>query len=238
MTSSATEGTVRATRPAAAAGMDESGKGDLFGTPWCCCVAAPPQVRPQWTALGVRDCKTKMEEDELYWLDAAIRATPETAVVLAAIPVKEYNELMAKPAANLNRMLAWLHARALHRAYARLPFGEALLDRFGPEKWVPFYLARRNFRPAGFVLRQRPHAEDDILVAAASVCARAAYLRQLDALARAAGVPRLRRGCGPEAAEQGARILREKGAAVFAGVAKLHFKTARHILHRQPPENR
>ena len=82
---------------------------------------------------------------------------------------------------------------------------------------------------AGFELAMRTKAEEDPVVAAASVVARAEFVRQLHALSRNFGGP-LQKGAGALAKEQAAQIVERLGAPALRGFAKLHFRTAYEVV--------
>ena len=90
-------------------GIDESGKGDYFGPLVIAGVYVPHAQEARLKALGVRDSKT-LSDAKATALAVQIRAQCPHAVV--AIGPERYNALQTSMK-NLNRMLAWGHARAL-----------------------------------------------------------------------------------------------------------------------------
>ena len=71
-----------------------------------------------------------------------------------------------------------------------------------------------------------PRAERDPAVAAASILARAEFLRRLDQLGREAGV-RLPKGASSQVEAVARALVQQRGADVLKAVAKTHFKTTR-----------
>ena len=216
------------------AGMDESGKGDLFGTPVCACVVADTATLDRLRAIGVRDSKTIDDRVELYQLETMIRQN--TRVYLRSLDMPKYNRLMAKPQANLNKLLAWLHAHALHDALLEGPVAHAILDQFASTDYVSGYLRKLMPDLPENLLEQRPRAESETVVAAASICARVGYLKQMDRLSRQSGRVLLR-GCSREAQAQARSFLEQQGVASFQSVTKLHFKCARRMLREYLAKN-
>jgi ribonuclease HIII len=100
------------------AGLDEAGKGDLFGPVVAATVVADGAAVREWLKAGVRDSKT-IADSGIMRLEALIRRTPGVVVEVAFCGMEKYNALMAKPKANLNLLLAWLHARALESALGK-----------------------------------------------------------------------------------------------------------------------
>ena len=180
------------------AGLDESGKGDFFG--------------PVIAATVI---------DEL------IRGTPGVVVETCSCGMMKYNELMGRPGANLNRLLAWQHATALNAALNQkwVPWG--LLDQFTEQPLVQRELAKKA--TAQFDLKMRTKAEEDPVVAAASVVARAAFVREMHALSLRFG-DKLQKGASAAVKAQAHEIIRRFGAPALREFAKLHFRTAYEVV--------
>ncbi len=208
------------------AGLDESGKGDFFGPVVAATVIADRSAIESWIKAGVKDSK-KIAEMQIIKLDHIIRETRGVAVRTWFCGMPKYNELMARPRANLNLLLAWMHASALNEALAqkRVPWG--LLDQFTEQPLVQKELARKGVKD--FDLRMRTKAEEDPVVAAASIVARAEFQRQMNLLSKKFG-ERLQKGAGPLVKEQGARIIEKFGAKGLGEFAKLHFRTAYEVV--------
>ncbi len=208
------------------AGLDESGKGDFFGPVVAATVIADKSAIEGWIKAGVKDSK-KISELQIMKLDAIIRDTRGVVVRTWFCGMPKYNELMARPRANLNLLLAWMHASALADALSqkRVPWG--LLDQFTEQPLVQKELARKGV--ADFELKMRTKAEEDPVVAAASVVARAEFVRQMNVLSKRFG-EKLQKGAGPLVKEQGARIIEKFGACALGDFAKLHFRTAYEVV--------
>lgn len=208
------------------AGLDESGKGDFFGPVIAATVIADRPAIDAWIAAGVKDSK-KIAEPQILRLDAIIRATRGAVVRTCFCGMPKYNELMGRPGANLNRLLAWQHATALEQALAqkRVPWG--LLDQFSEQPLVQRELTRKGVKD--FELRMRTKAEEDPVVAAASVVARAEFVRQMRELSERLGEP-LQKGAGSGVKAQAAAIVSRLGARALTDFAKLHFRTAYEVV--------
>lgn len=205
------------------AGMDESGKGDLFGPVISACVVADGDAVRKWMKAGVRDSKT-ISESGILKLEEMIRSTNGVVVETAFCGMERYNELMARPRANLNKLLAWLHAKSLDAAIARRRVPWGLLDQFTTERLVETYS-----KTEGFELRMRTKAEEDPVVAAASIVARGEFVRQMDKLSKEAG-EKLLRGAGAGVKAQARKIVERLGARSLPRFAKLHFRTAYEVV--------
>ena len=88
---------------------------------------------------------------------------------------------------------------------------------------------RKDFR-----LESRTKAESDPVVAAASIVARAVYVREMKRLSDEAGVT-LAKGASGKVLEQAKTIFSENGASVLSEFAKMHFKTAYEAQGLEPP---
>lgn len=208
------------------AGLDESGKGDFFGPVIAATVIAQKSMIEKWREAGVQDSK-RIAERQILAFDEMIRGTHGVVVKTCYCSMPKYNELMSRPRANLNLLLAWLHGTALQQALAEKSVPWGLLDQFSEQPLVQRELARKGVK--NFELRMRTKAEEDPVVAAASVVARAAYVREMKRLSERFG-SKLQKGAGPLVKKQGAEIIARFGARALGDYAKLHFRTAYEVV--------
>jgi ribonuclease HIII len=209
------------------AGLDESGKGDFFGPVVAATVIADKAMIDAWREAGVQDSK-KIVDTQIIRLDAIIRETKGVVVeVCYCRTMARYNELMGRPGANLNRLLAWQHATALGDALAKRPVPWGLLDQFTEQPLVQRELTKKGVQ--NFELRMRTKAESDPVVAAASVVARAEFIRAMHALSKQFG-EKLQKGAGPLVKIQADQIMQKFGTRALGDYAKLHFRTAYEVV--------
>jgi len=78
------------------------------------------------------------------------------------------------------------------------------------------------------VLEQRPRAESDIAVAAASIIAREGFINWLERKGKELGM-RLERGVSPSVKETARKIVEMNGPHALCETAKVHFRTAHEI---------
>jgi ribonuclease HIII len=208
------------------AGLDESGKGDFFGPVVAATVIADKSAIEAWIKAGVKDSK-RLAEMQIIKLDQIIRETHGVVVETCLChTMKRYNELMGRPGANLNRLLAWQHATALSAALQRKRVPWGLLDQFSKSPLTQRELARKGVE---FDLRMRTKAEEDPVVAAASIVARAEFQRQMHALSKRFGA-RLQKGASSLVKEQAMQIIEKFGVQSLGDFAKLHFRTAYEVV--------
>jgi ribonuclease HIII len=201
-------------------GVDESGKGDYFGP----LVVAACFVGPEHLAEldGVRDSKKLTDAQSIRLSAAILRHCPHKVLVIN--PAK-YNELHASMR-NLNKLLAWGHARAIEEVLSQRPAKKVISDQFAD----PADLKRRLFeRGRQVVLESVVRAEADIAVAAASILARAEFLRRLARLGEEFGIA-LPKGAGPPVLEAAKRFVAKHGKEALGQVAKTHFRTTQTVL--------
>jgi len=212
------------TAPGGWIGTDEAGKGDYFGPLVVAAVYAHEQSATLLRQAGVRDSKT-LSDKRIGELAAEIRRTCPVRVV--AIGPERYNALYAEMK-NLNRLLAWAHARAIEDLLGEVDCTRVLSDQFADER-----VLRRAMQAKGrqVHLEQRHRAEEDVAVAAASIIARGEFVSRLARLSEQVGIE-LAKGAGPPVLAAGARYVAKHGAAALGKVAKLHFRTTQQLQPR------
>jgi ribonuclease HIII len=210
------------------AGLDESGKGDLFGPIVSATVIATEDMVRGWIESGVKDSKAIGSDAAILRLEKQIRGTPGVVIKTVCGGMRRYNELYVKFGSNLNKLLAWMHAAGLDEALkVRESTGEplptwGLLDQFSTAPLVQRELKKRE---RDFDLQMRTKAESDPVVAAASIIARARFVRELNALSVKCGMT-LPKGSGGNAKEVAKKLIEKYGDDALADYAKLHFRTA------------
>ena len=202
-------------------GVDESGKGDFFGPLCIAGVYADEVTGPKLRAIGCCDSKLIKSSKKIMELSAGIREIAGNGWTAVVIGPESYNRLYAK-FGNLNRLLAWGHARVIENLLEKVPACPRMLsDKFADER-----LIRRALLTRGREIRldQRTKAESDVAVAAASILSREQFLRGMAKLEAEFGIE-LPRGAGPQVKAAGRSLMERFGASVFERCAKTHFKT-------------
>lgn len=212
------------------AGCDESGKGDLFGPLVTACVIADGEMVRAWIEAGVCDSK-KITDSSIIKLDKVIRQTKGVVIATAFARMPKYNELYRKFGSNLNKLLAWYHGRSLNEALDKRAVSWGILDQFTKQKLVDAYIKERK----DFNLISRTKAEEDPVVAAASIVARAIYVREMKRMSDELGET-LVKGASGLVLQQAKKIVAEKGVHALPAYAKMHFKTAYEAQGLEPPK--
>ena len=203
-------------------GSDESGKGDFFGPLVVAAFFMPEGQEGALRELGVKDSKRTSDARCREIAEALKKAYVHSVV---AVGPEKYNELYSK-LRNLNKLLAWAHARAIENILERVPAGRAVTDQFGDERFVRNALLKKG---RSIVLVQMPRAEEDPAVAAASILARAEFLARLRFLSRDIGAE-LPKGASAQVEEAAVKLVRAQGPGILDKVAKTHFKTTARVL--------
>ena len=204
------------------AGSDESGKGDFFGPLVVSAVVVDDSTAAKLAAAGVKDCKL-LTDKKILQLEDVIKSTVVDFSVLELKP-KVYNlrykQVLAQ-GGKLNQLLGYGHVAALSQVLERHEdCHAALIDQFTTSLVNVRELTRRF---PNCVVKQQPKAEVNLAVAAASVLARARFLRTMAELAEAAGEATLPKGGGAQATACARRLAEKLGKAELVNFVKLHF---------------
>ena len=202
-------------------GTDESGKGDFFGPLVVAGVQVDNSNKQKFIDLGIKDSK-KLDDKKILLLANQIKANSVHSVVVMT-PVK-YNELYNK-FNNLNKLLAWGHARAIENILEKSPCNYALADKFGDESLIKNALMQKG---KSITLNQMVRAEADIAVAAASVLARAEFVKRMQDLENKYELP-LSKGASSKVVEQAKDFIKTYTFERLNEVAKMHFKTVNEL---------
>ena len=206
-------------------GVDESGKGDFFGPLVISGVYVDRGIARKLLDAGVVDSKRISSDARIRALGDTIRGTSQGLVQTVLIGPAKYNELYQK-FENLNRLLGWGHARVIENLLAQKPgCPRSLSDQFADPRVIKESLMRHG---RNIVLEQRPRAESDIAVAAASIIAREGFINWLERKGKELGM-RLERGVSPSVKETAKKIVEISGGEALREVAKVHFRTAHEI---------
>lgn len=203
-------------------GIDESGKGDFFGPLVIAAVYVDPDVSRALMDGGIRDSKRVTSDAKIRTLAGQIKGTRGLRYEIVTIGPERYNQLYGK-FRNLNKLLAWGHARVLENLLEKVPdCPRALSDQFANPRELKGALMERG---TTITLEQRPRAESDPAVAAASILARAAFIdwisRKSDELDCV--IPK---GASRQVTETAATLVDVHSTDILEKIAKLHFKIA------------
>ncbi len=214
-------------------GVDESGKGDFFGPLVIAAAYVDDFTSRKLIEFGIRDSKTVKSDKKIRDLAQIIRKTLNGKFALVAIGPSAYNRLYGQ-FKNLNRLLAWGHARAIENILEKVPdCPRALSDKFANESLIKNALMTngRNIK-----LDQQVRAESDPAVAAASILAREAFINGMDKIGEELKI-QIPRGGGVQADQAAAEIYHKLGEEALRGCCKVHFKNFTRLVSPGIQEN-
>lgn len=206
-------------------GCDESGKGDYYGPLVMAALYVDSQTEEQLLALGVRDSK-RLTDAVMLEMAREIERICRGQDLLSIYHPERYNQLY-EATQNLNLLLAQAHAHTITCLQPAVAASLAIVDQFGAERLLLDALRQTG---CSITLEQRPRAEDDTAVAAASIMARAAFVRELAELSRSVGVELPKGASNPRIVTIGRELVAQHGPDILRKVAKLHFKTTDMIV--------
>lgn len=202
-------------------GTDESGKGDFFGPLCVAGVLIDEKNRQLFIDLGIKDSKTLKDADMIKMAQQIQKHSVHSVI---AISNTKYNELYAN-FKNLNKLLAWGHARVIENILEKQPCEYALSDKFGDESLIQNALMKHG---KTIKLDQRVRAESDIAVAAASVLARATFVQKMKTMENFYGL-KFPKGCNNIVKTSSKEFIQKYGKERLIEVCKAHFKTYNEI---------
>ncbi len=203
-------------------GVDESGKGDYFGPLVVAGLYADRSDLKTLYEMKIKDSK-EMTDKQVMRLYPVLCAKFKHSVVI--IGPEKYNILYEKMS-NLNKILAWGHARVIENLLSSVPCKKVILDQFAEKSAVRNALMKKGRRVE---IEQKPKAESDVVVAGASVIARGKFLQRLKDLSEEFKIE-LPKGAAKKVIEAGKQFVTDRGIQQLPKVAKLHFKNTQKIL--------
>ena len=198
-------------------GVDESGKGDFFGPLVIAGVCVNEDNKQLFIDMGIKDSK-KINDKTIKKMSLEIQKRSVWSTVM--ITPTKYNELYSK-FKNLNKLLAWGHARVIENILNKYPCEYALSDKFADESLIKNALMKNG---KNIILEQRIKAESDIAVACASVLARNAFVEKIESLSSYYGI-NFPKGASKLTIEAGREFIKKYSKDELKNVAKIHFKT-------------
>ena len=209
-------------------GIDESGKGDFFGPLVIAAVYTDEKIVAAFRELDVKDSKAITSDNKMLTLASGIRKILGNRFAIVTIGPAAYNKLYTSMS-NLNNMLAWGHARAIEDLLDKVPdCPRALSDQFGPKSQIEKALLKKG---RSIKLEQRPKAESDLAVAAASILARAAFVWSLKKMGEELEME-IPKGVSAKVKDTSIAIVNKLGPEALIAHNKCHFKTTDEILEK------
>jgi ribonuclease HIII len=203
-------------------GVDESGKGDYFGPLVISGVYADEENIKLLYDLKVKDSKLTSDARSVKLMNIICSKFKHSVVIIGP---EKYNVLYNRME-NLNKMLAWGHARVIENLLSSVNCKKVVVDKFGDSSLVKNALMRKGRR---IELEQKHRAESDIVVAAASIIARGKFVTRMEKQAEEFGME-FPKGGGAKVNQAGSDFIDKHGLQQLGKVAKLHFKNTQKII--------
>jgi len=203
-------------------GIDESGKGDFFGALVIAGVVADDDGADRLRQKGIKDSKT-ITDKKILELSGWITENYVHSVVI--IGPEKYNQLYHK-IKNLNRLLAWGHSRVIENIAAETKLDLVISDKFGRDDFIEKALMENGKQ---IPLKQMVRGEAVVQVAAASIVARAAFVKFMAGMKNQYGLE-IPKGGGSQVDEAGRRMVLKFGPDILEKTAKVHFKNYKKIM--------
>ncbi len=208
-------------------GVDESGKGDFFGPLVIAGAYVNREIARELLDKGIMDSKRISSAAKIKKLSNIIRGISGLKWEVISLKPEKYNELYTK-FGNLNRLLAWGHAKVIASLAEKEPgCPNALSDQFARKELLEGMLSREQ-SAAHIDLTQRTKGESDVAVAAASILAREAFVSWIERASAAGGVE-MPLGAGDNVVQAAKEMKSTHGVEMLEKVAKMHFKTSKLI---------
>lgn len=196
-------------------GTDESGKGDYFGPLVIAGIYADAHIKTFLEEIGAADSKT-LTDSKIEKLAEEIMKNCIYSIV--TVENEKYNNLYSK-FKNLNKLLAWGHALVIENLLEKKPCAYALSDQFGKPDLIKNALMEKGRK---INLEQRPRAEENAAVAAASILARNEYVKAMKKMSEEYDIE-FPKGASSVVTEKAKEFVRIHGKDKLFNVAKLHF---------------
>ncbi len=202
-------------------GVDESGKGDYFGYLVIAGVVIDKKREEELKKLNVRDSK-KISDERIKKISKTIKSLLPFDVV--RISPSRYNELYNK-LKNINKILAWGHARVVENLLERHNVDLIIFDKFSSRDYIEKSIMKKGKNVDRVEIIK---GERDIGVAAASIIARDEFLSTLEKLEKEWNF-HFPKGASSIVDRYGVEFVKKFGFESLRKVAKYHFKNTEKI---------
>ena len=210
-----------------AIGCDEVGTGDYFGPIVVCSAYVPSNKINELKKLGVKDSKLLLDD---AIIDIALKLRNIITYSILVLSPAKFNELSKTGNDNLNFIKASLHNKAINSILKKLEnvkYDAILIDEFTPVDKYFEYLKRTPDVVKDVTLV--PKGEKvHISVAAASILARAAFLKSMKELSKEVQV-NLLKGASSSVDRQAVGLIRSYGFGILKQIAKVKFANTEKI---------
>ncbi|SCA58860.1 Ribonuclease HIII [Chlamydiales bacterium SCGC AB-751-O23] len=210
-------------------GVDESGKGDFLGPLCVAGVYADEGMIKKLNDMGVKDSKKMTDKKILELKKKIVTLCPYHLIIISP---KKYNELYDR-FKNLNSLLAWGHATCIENLFHKTGCSNVHIDKFANEHVVDRAVAAKKL---DFKIRQSHKGEADIVIAAASIIARGAFVQSLESMEQEFG-QEFPKGASNRVKGAARQFMAKFSVEALSKVCKMHFKTYEMIVSETKGSN-
>lgn len=207
-------------------GTDEVGTGDYFGPVVVCATYVSNDNIAKLRQLGVKDSKMLTDKQIIPLSLEIAQLVPYSIIYLDA----EKLNLLSKKEYNLNFVKAYLHNKSINSILKKHPevkYDAILIDEFTPkEKYLEYLKNTQNVISNITTIKRGEQAH--IAIAASSILARAAFLREIQKISKEYDMPILK-GAGSEVDRCAISFVKSFGWKEFFKVAKIKFANTTRI---------
>ena len=201
-------------------GTDEVGTGDYFGPIVVCATYVSKDNIEKLRQLGVKDSKMLTDKQIIPLSLNIAQLIPYSIIYLDA----EKLNLLSKKEYNLNFVKAFLHNKSINSILKKNPevkYDAILIDEFTPKEKYLDYLKNTQDVVTNITTIMRGE-QAHVAIAAASILARAAFLREMQKLSKTYDMPILK-GAGKEVDRSAISFVKSFGWKELFKVAKIKF---------------
>lgn len=207
-------------------GSDEVGTGDYFGPIVVCATYVSNKNIENLRRLGVKDSKLLTDKQ---MVPLALKLSTMIPYVILYLTPERFNALKNSDD-NMNYVKAILHNNAINSILKKYPdckYDAILIDQFAAEDKYFEYL--KNSKNINKKVTLIPHGEKaHYAVAAASILARVAFLKELKKMSKEYDLDLLK-GAGHEVDRVAISFVKSNGFNELKKVAKLKFKNTERV---------
>ncbi len=209
-------------------GSDEVGTGDYFGPMTVVAAYVQKEQLPLLKELGVRDSKELTDAKIIEIAKQLVSFIPYSLLVLHN---EKYNAFQEKGMSQ-GKMKALLHNKALSNVLKKLDPEKPdaiLIDQFVEKNTYYKHIVKEKEIIKENVFFSTKGESVHLSVAAASIIARYAFLKQMDLLTEKTGMV-IPRGAGAQVDIAAAKIIKKHGVNALNSLAKIHFANTEKAL--------
>ena len=209
-------------------GSDEVGTGDYFGPIVVCSTFVATENVNALKRLGVKDSKLLTDSQII---EIALRIKDIIPYVILVLSPERINRLRTTNEDNMNFVKANLHNNAINsilKKYPDVKYDAIIIDGFTTSEKYYQHLHKNPNPVRGIVMVQKGE-KAHVAVAAASILARAAFLKEMKDLSKKCQVE-LMKGASRSVDRQAIDLVKCQGLDILKRIAKFKFSNTKRVI--------